>query len=66
MRDLGCTVRNDAGSAVNFEHADKGKIVFHGPHLEAKVDPILLRAIGKRLTKCFDQELRSFGLEAAS
>lgn len=63
MKDAGCTVRNGAGSAVVFEVPDEGKIVFHKPHPEPKVDGFLLRSMGKRLNKWFGWGSKSIGLD---
>ncbi|KAK5110324.1 hypothetical protein LTR85_001277 [Meristemomyces frigidus] len=65
MKDVGFTARNSAGSAVVFDLADKGKIVFHRPHPVAKIDPILLRAMGKRMAKWFGWCRESFVLDEA-
>jgi HicA toxin of bacterial toxin-antitoxin, len=55
MKDAGFTARSNGGSAVLFEGNPKlgGKIVFHKPHPIAKIDPIMLRSIGKRMAKWF-------------
>jgi HicA toxin of bacterial toxin-antitoxin, len=55
MKDAGFTARSNGGSAVLFEGNPKlgGKIVFHKPHPIAKIDPITLRSIGKRMAKWF-------------
>ncbi|EME41289.1 hypothetical protein DOTSEDRAFT_36709 [Dothistroma septosporum NZE10] len=45
--------RNSAGSAVVFGMPESGRIVFHRPHPTPKIDPIMLRAMGKRLRKWF-------------
>ena len=55
MADVGFTARNNGGSAILFERNSHsaGKIVFHKPHPVAKIDPIMLRSMGKRMTKWF-------------
>ncbi|KAI4862384.1 hypothetical protein F4820DRAFT_430728 [Hypoxylon rubiginosum] len=51
--DVGFTARSNGGSAVLFEHVDGGKIVFHKPHPVTKIDSVMLRSMGKRMTKWF-------------
>ncbi|KAK5635317.1 hypothetical protein RRF57_011029 [Xylaria bambusicola] len=60
LRDVGFTARNTGGSAVLFEKNggdDRvnggGKIVFHRPHPMARIDPVMLHAMGRRMTKWF-------------
>jgi hypothetical protein len=55
MTDVGFTARNNGGSAVLFERNSQlgGKIVFHKPHPIAKIDPVMLRSMGKRMAKWF-------------
>ena len=55
MTDVGFSARHGGGSAVIFEAEDaqKGKFVFHKPHPVAKIDPIMLRSVGKRMNKWF-------------
>ena len=55
MTDVGFTARSNGGSAVLFERNSElgGKIVFHKPHPVAKIDPIMLRSMGKRMAKWF-------------
>ncbi|KAI0011103.1 hypothetical protein F4779DRAFT_637849 [Xylariaceae sp. FL0662B] len=49
------------GSAVSFYHAEsRGTIVFHQPHPEPKVDPVMLLSMGKRLAKWFGWERELF------
>lgn len=62
LKDIGFAARNGAGSAVVFELEDQGKIIFHRPHPVPKVDPIMLRAMGKRLQKWFGWKLESFAV----
>ncbi|KAI1088336.1 hypothetical protein F5B19DRAFT_486016 [Rostrohypoxylon terebratum] len=59
---VGFTARNNGGSAVLFESIDGGKIVFHKPHPVAKIDPIMLQSMGKRMTKWFGWNRRRFML----
>jgi hypothetical protein len=59
MRDM------SSGSAVVFEPDDWkrgwcGKIVFHKPHPVAKIDPIMLRSVGKRMEKWFGWNAETF------
>ncbi|KAH7114093.1 hypothetical protein EDB81DRAFT_862442 [Dactylonectria macrodidyma] len=55
MIDAGFTARNNSGSAVAFKKLSEGggRIVFHKPHPVDKIDPVLLRIIGKRMAKWF-------------
>ncbi|KAJ5864094.1 uncharacterized protein N7529_006010 [Penicillium soppii] len=60
MCDAGFVAQNAGGSAVIFEAKDitengmhRGKIVFHRPHPVPKLGPIMLRSMGKRMTKWF-------------
>lgn len=41
-----------SGSAVSFKN-DMGTIVFHQPHPDPTIDPIMLLSMGKRLRKWF-------------
>ncbi|OTA64856.1 hypothetical protein K449DRAFT_392957 [Hypoxylon sp. EC38] len=61
--EVGFTARNNGGSAVLFENIDGGKIVFHKPHPVAKIDPVMLRSMGKRMTKWFGWDRERFVLE---
>lgn len=60
---------NGGGSAVQFEPsknskwAGKGKIVFHRPHPDDFIDPVMLRSMGKRLNKWFGWNEDTFILE---
>ncbi|KAJ3497994.1 hypothetical protein NLG97_g1472 [Lecanicillium saksenae] len=63
MADAGFTARNCGGSLVAFKHeSHEGRIVFHRPHPDNKIDPIMLQAMGKRLTKWFGWERDLFVL----
>lgn len=54
MADAGFVARNTSGSLVSFKNAEtEGRIVFHRPHPDPKIDPIMLQAMGKRMTKWF-------------
>ncbi|KAF9881571.1 hypothetical protein CkaCkLH20_00717 [Colletotrichum karsti] len=59
MVDAGFVASNNGGSAVRFEigtgvnGVDSGSIIFHKPHPVAKIDPIMLRSMGRRMTKWF-------------
>ncbi|KAL2826764.1 hypothetical protein BJY01DRAFT_143263 [Aspergillus pseudoustus] len=62
MVDAGFTARNSGGSAVAFTSSTSenpshrsggGRIVFHKPHPVPKIDPILLRVMGKRMARWF-------------
>lgn len=60
MRDVGFSARNSNGSAVVFELQDQGKIIFHRPHPVAKIDLVMLKAMGKRMSKWFGWSKGSF------
>lgn len=66
MIDVGFTTRCNGGSAVLFESSNQaepgGKIVFHKPHPIAKIDPIMLRSMGKRMAKWFGWSRKALGL----
>ena len=68
MTDVGFTTRCNGGSAVLFESSNQaesgGKIVFHKPHPIAKIDPIMLRSIGKRMARWFGWSREILGLGA--
>ncbi|KAK3708895.1 hypothetical protein LTR37_011225 [Vermiconidia calcicola] len=53
MVDAGCSATHNGGSAVTFEDEryGKGSIVVHRPQPTPSLDPIMLRSIGKRLTR---------------
>ncbi|WKT54251.1 hypothetical protein QSH57_004835 [Fusarium oxysporum f. sp. vasinfectum] len=55
MIDAGFTARNNSGSAVAFKQlsGEGGRIVFHKPHPVDKIDPVLLRIMGKRMERWF-------------
>ena len=54
MADAGFIATNNSGSPVSFKHRDgDGRIVFHRPHPDSKIDPIMLRNMGKRMAKWF-------------
>ncbi|MCJ1287243.1 hypothetical protein MMC26_006591 [Xylographa opegraphella] len=60
MFDMGFSGRNGGGSAVVFENGGSregstagGKIIFHKPHPVAKIDPVMLHAMGRRMAKWF-------------
>ncbi|KAI1313233.1 hypothetical protein F5Y03DRAFT_338481 [Xylaria venustula] len=70
LRDMGFTARNNGGSAVLFEKSDGGdrgdgggKIVFHRPHPVAKIDPVMLHSMGRRMTKWFGWTRELFVLD---
>ncbi|KAL6405574.1 hypothetical protein AUP68_11334 [Ilyonectria robusta] len=63
MVDAGFTARNNGGSPVSFKKLDgEGKIVFHKPHPVPKIDPVMLRAMGKRMAKWFGWRREQFVL----
>ncbi|KAI1084155.1 hypothetical protein F5B20DRAFT_593269 [Whalleya microplaca] len=60
----GFEARQGNGSAVVFRHPEiGGTIVFHQPHPEPKIDPIMLSTMGKRLAKWFGWERDMFVVE---
>ncbi|KAF4421781.1 hypothetical protein FACUT_10868 [Fusarium acutatum] len=67
MTKAGFTARNNTGSAVAFKQVSGtgagGRIVFHKPHPADKIDPILLRIMGKRMTKWFGWKRELFALQ---
>ncbi|KAL5330279.1 hypothetical protein ACEPPN_003805 [Leptodophora sp. 'Broadleaf-Isolate-01'] len=70
MSDLGFLAKNVGGSAITFERRASGKdgggkIIFHKPHPNSKIDPIMLHSMGKRMTKWFGWERDLFVLEGS-
>jgi hypothetical protein len=70
MSDMGFSARNGGGSAVVFENGNlaegraiSGKIIFHKPHPLPKIDPIMLRSMGRRMAKWFGWHRELFVLE---
>ncbi|KAJ8062829.1 hypothetical protein OCU04_008085 [Sclerotinia nivalis] len=76
MSDMGFVARNKGGSAVCFEMRDgvgvgegkgkgngegNGKIIFHKPHPVAKIDALMLRCMGRRMTRRFGWGRGVFG-----
>lgn len=59
MADVGFSARQTTGSEVVFQPVERhaqnwsGRINFHKPHPVAKIDRVMLRAMGKRMTKWF-------------
>ena len=54
MNDVSFSARNGGGSVVIFEREDngvegRGRILFHKPHPVAKLDPVILQAMGRRM-----------------
>jgi hypothetical protein len=64
MKDAGFAARNCSGSAVAFKQLSGkgGRIVFHKPHPIDKIDPVLLRIMGKRMTRWFGWRRETFVL----
>ena len=62
MADAGCSATHNGGSAVTFvdERNNCGSIVVHRPHPDPNLDPIKLRAIGKRLGRRFGWDAETF------
>ncbi|KAH3990717.1 hypothetical protein HBH98_181530 [Parastagonospora nodorum] len=63
MTDAGFAVRNGGGSIVTFENiAGGGKIIFHRPHPDPTIDPIMLQSMGNRLNRWFGWDRETFAL----
>lgn len=61
MADAGFSVAPVGGSAVTFRNDANGKnIVFHRPHPSPNITPIVMRKMGKRLTKWFGHDAETF------
>lgn len=64
MLDVGFDISQGSGSAVSFEHSSGlGRIVFHQPHPQPVIDPMMLRFMGKRLSKWFGWDRDLFALK---
>jgi hypothetical protein len=61
MVDAGFSVTQCSGSAVSFR-ANNQAIVFHQPHPETTIDPVILLSMGKRLRKWFGWSSDTFEL----
>ncbi|KAK3671188.1 hypothetical protein LTR78_008989 [Recurvomyces mirabilis] len=66
MTDAGCGIEQKGGSAVAFWVAAKreGTVIVHRPHPDPKINPIMLRDCGKKLTKYFGWDEDSFVLRS--
>ena len=59
MADVGFSARNGGGSAVMFEKGKDGhsglggRIIFHRPHPNPKIHPVMLHSMGRRMMKWF-------------
>lgn len=54
MQYTGMKAKNGGGSIVIFEEeTGTGKIVFHRPHPNPTIDPIMLQSMGRRMSKWF-------------
>ncbi|KAF1919968.1 hypothetical protein BDU57DRAFT_442892 [Ampelomyces quisqualis] len=63
MTDAGFAASNGGGSIVTFENTiGGGKIIFHRPHPEPTVDPIMLQSMGNRLNRWFGWTRETFAL----
>lgn len=58
----GFAATHSGGSAVHFNPVDDegGSIVFHKPHPDPNVEPIMLQTMGKRMRKWFGWDRDSF------
>lgn len=66
MKAVGCALDNGGGgSEVLFKHDKFGKITFHKPHPEPRVDPIMLHAWGDRLARRFQWSRERFVVAGA-
>ncbi|TVY82655.1 hypothetical protein LSUE1_G004513 [Lachnellula suecica] len=69
MAKVGFMSRSSGGSAVTFEPIpgskwyEQGTIVVHRPHPVSSLDPVMLRSIGKRMTKWFGWSSETFELD---
>lgn len=61
MVDAGCSVTQGSGSTVTFGTGTR-TIVFHQPHPEPKIDPVMLTFMGKRLRKWFGWDWDTFAV----
>ncbi|PVH96283.1 hypothetical protein DM02DRAFT_632149 [Periconia macrospinosa] len=64
MADAGFVAKNGGGSIVTFENqeATGGKIIFHRPHPDPSIDPIMLQSMGRRMNKWFGWRREMFVL----
>lgn len=61
MADAGAVASQAAGSAVTFrEQRTNRAIVLHQPHPDHRINPIMLRSFGKRLSRNFDWDIDLF------
>lgn len=61
MMDAGFNVSQGSGSAVSFHHScGKGRIVFHQPHPQPIIDPVMLRFMGRRMSRWFGWHRETF------
>ena len=67
MDQVGFVARHNGGSAVLFEPNDNckwypfgGKIVFHRPHPDPTLMPLILKFMGKRMHKRFGWSVETF------
>lgn len=67
MTAVGCSVTNSGGggSEVLFSHETFGKITFHRPHPEPRVDAIKLHAWAQRLQRRFGWSRERFAVAGA-
>jgi hypothetical protein len=50
--EIGFATSNGGGSIVLFvDRSNAGKTIFHRPHPEPKIDPMMLQSMGRRLNK---------------
>ncbi|KAI1348841.1 hypothetical protein F5Y01DRAFT_306462 [Xylaria sp. FL0043] len=65
MNDMGFAAQHNGGSAVSFEANGQGRIVFHRPHPESKLAPVMLQNMGSRMEKWFGWKRENFALDEA-
>lgn len=69
MAKVGFMSRRSGGSAVTFEPSGESKwygqgaIVFHRPHPDSTIDPVMLNSFGKRMNKWFGWSKETFELD---
>jgi hypothetical protein len=66
MADAGFVAKNGGGSIVTFENerVGGGKIIFHRPHPDPTIDPIMLQSMGRRMNRWFGWTREMFVLVA--
>ncbi|KAK5694378.1 hypothetical protein LTR17_024859 [Elasticomyces elasticus] len=62
MIDAGCSITPNGGSAFTFKdlRGSKASIVYHRPHPDPTINPIMLRSMRYRLRKWFEWDVDTF------